>query len=129
MAHFDIPLDIPHAGRIADRLLTLIGRYVEELKLDAPDTVEAAERVWSLLFRFTGEDDNPADAPRIRDEAAALGRQLVDEMERAHVTSDRLGQLVRNYFECLELGEEGAALSLRAGEDPKSLQRPYEEKK
>src|SRR6185436_9834987 len=119
----------PHAGRIADRLLTLIGRYVEELKLDAPDTVEAAERVWSLLFRFTGEDDNPADAPRIRDEAATLGRQLVDEMERAHVTSDRLGQLVRNYFECLELGEEGAALSLRAGEDPKSLQRPYEEKK
>ena len=57
MAHFDIPLDIPHAGRIADRLLTLLGRYVEE--------------------------------------SDAAGAQ---------VTSDRLGQ--------------------RAGEDPRSLQRP-----
>ena len=129
MAHFDIPLDIPHAGRIADRLLTLLGRYTEELSVEAPAAMEAAEKIWSLLFRFTGEDDNPADAPRIRDEAALLGRQLVDEMERAHIASDRLGQLVRNYFECLELGAEGAEISLRAGEDPKSLQRPYEEKK
>src|SRR5262245_4133847 len=126
MAHFDIPLDIPHAGRIADRLLTLIERYVEELGVDGADVIETAEKIWSLLFRFTGEEDNPADAMRIRDEAAALGRQLVDAMERAGVAGDRLGQLVRNYFECLELGEEGAAISLRAGEDPRSLQRPYE---
>ena len=27
-------------------------------------------------------------------------------------------------FECLELGEEGAEISLRAGEDPNSIQRP-----
>jgi len=124
MAHFDIPLDIPHAGRIADRLLTLLGRYAEELRIEAPEALETAEQIWSLLFRFTSEDDNPADAPHIRDEAARLGRQLVDEMERAHITSDRLGQLVRNYFECLELGAEGAEISLRAGEDPRSLQRP-----
>jgi hypothetical protein len=124
MAHFDIPLDIPHAGRIADRLLTLLGRYVEELSLEAPEAIEAAEKIWSLLFRFTGEEDNPADALRIRDEAAALGRRLAAEMERVHIASDRLGQLVRNYFECLELGAEGAEISLRVGEDPKSLQRP-----
>jgi hypothetical protein len=124
MAHFDIPLDIPHAGRIADRLVTLLERYVEEGSVDAPQLVDVAEKIWALLFRFTGEDDNPADALRIRDEAAALGRQLVDEMERANVTGDRLGQLVRNYFECLELGAEGAEISLRAGEDPRSLQRP-----
>ena len=124
MAHFDIPLDIPHAGRIADRLLTLLGRHVEETDIDGAATLETAEKIWSLLFRFTGEDDNPADAARIRDEAAALGRQLVDDMERAHIAGDRLGQLVRNYFECLELGAEGAEISLRAGEDPRSLQRP-----
>ena len=124
MAHFDIPLDIPHAGRIADRLLTLLGRHVEETDIDGAATLETAEKIWSLLFRFTGEDDNPADAERIRDEAAALGRQLVDDMERAHIAGDRLGQFIRNYFECLELGEEGAMISLRAGEDPRSLQRP-----
>jgi hypothetical protein len=83
MAHFDIPLDIPHAGRIADRLLTLLGRYVEELSLEAPAAIEAAEKIWSLLFRFTGEEDNPGDAMRIRDEAAALGRRLAAEMERS----------------------------------------------
>ncbi len=127
MAHFDIPLDIPHAGRIADRLLALIGRHVAELKIDAPGVIEVAEKTWALLFRFTSEEDNPPEAMRIRDEAAELGRQLVDEMERAKVTGDRLGQLVRNYFECLELGAEGAAISLRAGENPNSLQRPYEE--
>lgn len=124
MAHFDIPLDIPHAGRIADRLLSLLGRYIEELSIEAPEALEAAEKIWALLFRFTGEEDNPAGALRIRDQAAILGRQLVDEMERAHIASDRLGQLVRNYFECLELGAEGAEISLRVGEDPKSLQRP-----
>jgi len=124
MAHFDIPLDIPHAGRIADRLLRLLERYGEETDVNAAKVVETAEKIWSLLFRFTGEDDNPAGAMQIREEAATLGRQLVDDMERAHIASDRLGQLVRNYFECLELGAEGAEISLRAGEDPRSLQRP-----
>jgi hypothetical protein len=33
---------------------------------------------------------------------------------------DRLGQLVRNLFECLGLPEEGAALALQCGEDPGS---------
>ena len=124
MAHFDIPLDIPHAGRIADRLLSLLERYTEELNVEAPEVLETAEKIWALLFRFTGGDDNPPDAADIREQAAALGRDLVSEMERAHIASDRLGQLVRNYFECLELGAEGAEISLRAGEDPKSLQRP-----
>src|SRR5262249_2409717 len=124
MAHFDIPLDIPHAGRIADRLLRLLERYGEEMDADAAPVIDTAEKMWSLLFRFTAEDDNPAGAMQIRDEAALLGRQLVDDMERAHIASDRLGQLVRNYFECLELGAEGAEISLRAGEDPRSLQRP-----
>lgn len=72
MAHFDIPLDIPHAGRIADRLLTLLGRHVEETDIDGAATLETAEKIWALLFRFTGEDDNPADATRIREEAAAM---------------------------------------------------------
>jgi hypothetical protein len=53
-----------------------------------------------------------------------LGRQLVDAMEAARLGGDRLGQLVRNLFECLELGKEGAEISLRAGENPGSLQRP-----
>ena len=124
MAHFDIPLDIPHAGRIADRLLSLIGRSLEDLEIDAPALMEKAQHLWTLLFRFTGEEDNPSDALRLRDEAAQLGRELVTEMESAGLASDRLGQLVRNLFECLELGAEGSEISLRAGESLNSLQRP-----
>jgi hypothetical protein len=37
--------------------------------------------------------------------------------------SDRLGQHVRNLFECLGLAEEGAQLSLKCGERPDSPMR------
>lgn len=126
MAHFDIPLDIPHAGRMADRILNLLERHIEDNGLRAGAVLETAEAMSNLLFRYSANDENPegSEAMRIRDEAAALGRQLVDELERANILGDRLGQYVRNYFECLELGEEGARISLRAGEDVRSLQRP-----
>ena len=126
MAHYDIPLDIPHAGRLSDRLLTLIERFVTEMGIDAPELLDTAEQLSNLLFRYAAQDDNPAPAESmaLRDEAAAIGRTLVEQMVAAKVTSDRLGQLVRNFFECLELGEEGAEISLRAGENPNSLQRP-----
>ncbi len=127
MAHFDIPLDLPHAGRIADRLLIIVQRHAEEKEIDAPQAVDAADRLWNLLFRYSGEDDNPPDseAMTVRDEAAAIGRELVDAVVAAKLTSDRLGQLVRNLFECLELGKEGSEISVLAGENPNSLQRPY----
>ena len=126
MAHFDIPLDLPHAGRLADRIVNLLERHAEELGVDASDAIDVAEKMSNLLFRFSANDENPNDdeANSIREEAAGLGRQLVDQLEATNVTSDRLGQYVRNYFECLELGEEGASISLRAGENPNSLQRP-----
>jgi len=124
VAHFEIPLDLPHAGRIADRIVALLGKHAEELGLEVPEVIDTAERLSSFLFRNTSSDDNPPNAMAIRDEAAAMGRQLVDSIEAAHITGDRLGQLVRNLFECLELGKEGAEISLRAGENPSSLQRP-----
>jgi hypothetical protein len=124
--YFDIPLDLPHAGRIAERILDLVEAHLGEQELDAPDLTEAVERLSSALFRFVDADENPPDAEAFiaRDRVAELARKLVDELEAAHIAGDRLGQLVRNLFECLELGEEGAAISLRAGERVDSLQRP-----
>jgi hypothetical protein len=126
MAHFDIPLDLPHAGRLADRILNLIERHTEELEVEAPDAIDCAERLTSLLFRFTDDEVTPngAESLRARDEAAVLGRELVTYIEASPIKSDRLGQYVRNLFECLELGAEGAEISLRAGENPLSVQRP-----
>jgi hypothetical protein len=57
-------------------------------------------------------------------EVVALARKMVDAFERDGIADDRLGQAVRNLFECLELGAEGAEISLRAGENPDSALRP-----
>lgn len=126
MAHFEIPLDLPHAGRLASRIVRLLERHCEELGLDAPEVLDVAERLDVLLSRYVELGENPSDkeAAEAGAKAAELGRQLVAALEAAAIRGDRLGQYVRNLFECLELGKEGAEISLRAGENPDSLQRP-----
>lgn len=123
---FLIPLDLPHAGRIADRIRNLLERHLDEHGLAADDVLGTCERLSRLLWDHTENDENPPEplATETRDAAATLGRRLVDELEAAGIQGDRLGQYVRNLFECLELGDEGATISLRAGENPASLQRP-----
>lgn len=106
--------------------MNLLERHLEENALEANDVMDAAERLSGLLFRYSAQDENPPDeeAMNVRNEAAGLARALVDQLEAAGISGDRLGQYVRNLFECLEMGEEGAQISLRAGENPNSLQRP-----
>lgn len=125
MAHYDIPLDLPHAGRIAGRIVELLERHCEEHGIDAPEVFDRAERLDAMLFRFVEEDENPGDreAVEMQEKAAAVARQLADTLEAAQIAGDRLGQYIRNLFECLELGEEGAQISLRMGEKPDSLMR------
>ncbi|HKB57557.1 MAG TPA: hypothetical protein VKC51_08195 [Lacunisphaera sp.] len=122
VAFFDVPLNLPHAGRIARRLLTVLHSDGHD-KAAAGDT---AEKLLVLLDPYFESEENPRPdaAARVRNQAAVLGRQFVDQVELDKLGHDRLGQCVRNLFECLELGREGAALSLRAGEDPGSMQRP-----
>jgi len=125
-AFVDLPLDLPHAGTIAIR----IQRFLEQRSGDEPPEydllLERAEELVDLLVSSNASGENPPEpaATSTRDEAARLGREMVDMIERLDVGHDRLGQCVRNLFECLSLGEEGAEISLRAGEDPNSLQRP-----
>jgi hypothetical protein len=120
--HFKIPLNLPHAGRIAERILVCLDRE----GLPEPATEKIAQRLAAILEPYLNSEENPRPdlADRVRREAAALGRQLVDHIERNQLGHDRLGQCVRNLFECLELGPEGTVISLRAGENPKSFQRP-----
>ena len=125
LAHYDLPLDLPHAGRIACRILTLLEGHCEEHGIDAPEVFDRAERLDGMLCKYDEEGENPneREGAEVREKAAAVARQLVDELVAARITGDRLGQYIRNLFECLELGEEGAAISLRAGENPDSLMR------
>ncbi len=124
--HFAIPLDLPHAGTIARRIERLLSEGTDAGGVSARGALNLVARLLELLepYRLEGENPTEALARPIVAEAAALGRQLVDEIERRGIGFDRLGQCVRNLFECLELGEEGATISLRAGENPASAQRP-----
>lgn len=126
MSHFDIPLDLPHAGRVASRIVRLLERHCEEHGLEANALLDIAEKLDVMLSQYVQEGENPypLEAQDARDAAADLGRRLVAALEESGIRGDRLGQYVRNLFECLAMGKEGAEISLRAGEDPGSLQRP-----
>jgi hypothetical protein len=126
LPYFQVALNLPHAGRIARRIVPLLPAP------DAPGGAHAAGarqtvgELVRLLDPCLDLDENPPGelGDQVRRYAAALGRRLVDQIERGGFGHDRLGQCVRNLFECLELGREGAGISLRAGENPNSPQRP-----
>ncbi|MBC8101355.1 MAG: hypothetical protein H7Z41_02045 [Cytophagales bacterium] len=124
--YFDLPLNLPHAGRIAERIGRLVEQRAVGVDLRWFRLAETAESLECLLAPYRAAEDDPPDdeAEPVRQRAAEIGRDLVEEIAAQGLGEDRLGQCVRNLFECLALGEEGAALSLRAGEDPRSLQRP-----
>ncbi|MBS0662616.1 MAG: hypothetical protein JSR48_05085 [Verrucomicrobia bacterium] len=120
--YFQVALNLPHAGRVARRILLLLPHQDSS----ADPLRNTALSLETLLAPYLELDDNPGGtvAQKVREQAAVLGRKLVDQIEQQKVGHDRLGQCVRNLFECLELGQEGAVISLRAGENPKSFQRP-----
>jgi hypothetical protein len=126
MAYFDLPLNLPHAGRIAARICRLIESRAVGDDLRYFQLSEMAEQLETLLRPYCITDDDPPEdeAEPVRQQAAELGRELVDRIQRLGIGEDRLGQCIRNLFECLAMGEEGADISLRAGENPRSLQRP-----
>ncbi len=128
IAYNQLPLDLPHAGRIALRLCRVIQNRAEDsITPGYEEAWELAAELNELLFPCRQRDEasaTVAESEALRQDAAALGRRLAEELERHRIGDDRIGQCVRNLFECLEMGREGAMLSLRAGENPRSLQRP-----
>jgi hypothetical protein len=116
--HDDLPLNLEHAETVAGRIKFHLARTGDEAVSDL------AVDVWEALAMRPMHDPPRDEALRLRDAVAAMARRLVEEIARAGLGSDRLGQSVRNLFECLELGQEGATLGLRAGENRNSMQRP-----
>lgn len=123
---FHFALNLPHAGRIARRIVLLTARAGPGYGAASEAIQRTARAMEELLAPCMELDENPAGdlAASIRDRAAELGRKLVEQIECERAGHDRLGQCVRNFFETLELGREGAVISLRAGENPRSMQRP-----
>ena len=121
---FHVALNLPHAGRTARRIVPQLPEKAEDSGADAYAARLLAFELVELLDPYLDSDENPPIelGTKVRDRAASLGRRLVDHIERGKLGHDRLGQCVRNLFECLELGREGAEISLRAGENPHSVQ-------
>ncbi len=125
--HFSIPLNLPHAGKIAVRIHDIVEVRANHDGDEYEDAMAIVKRTMILLDPYLRSGENPGaeECARVTEEAAFLGRAMVEAIVDAGIVGDRIGQCIRNYFECLELGVEGAEISLRAGENPKSLQRPY----
>ena len=123
---FDIPLNLPHAATVASRILYHLNRVQQVHPGKGSDAVALAADLADVLrmYKFQDENPPPEEAKSVVEEAAKLGRALVDAIERGGCGDDRLGQTIRNLFECLALGQEGAQLSLRTGENPDSALRP-----
>ena len=125
MAFYQVPRNLPHAA-------TIVRRIEYRLRSSGVEETPENEQLWmrveqlhSLIGKYEGGED-PADVvgDQVAEEAAGAGRELVIEIEKQGLAEDRLGQAIRNLFECLGFPEEGANISLRAGEDPNSLMRP-----
>jgi hypothetical protein len=117
-----VRINLPHARTIVDRVgrtLEALGAFGHEANGGAQPLAAALAELERNLRPF---DADPAaeEALVAADDAAGRARSLVEAISAAHCLSDRLGQHVRNLFECLGLPEEGAELSLRCGERPDS---------
>lgn len=115
-------INLPHAQ-------TVLGRIVRSLSIQhTPPYDETALPVLlaelDRRLRPYWEDPPAGQAVAAADAVAEVARRMVDEIEAVGYRGDRLGQCVRNLFECLGLAEEGAELSLRCGERPDSPLRP-----
>jgi hypothetical protein len=117
-----VRINLPHARTIVERIgrtLDVLGAFSHEANGGAQPVSEALAELGGTLRPFD-TDPIAEEALRAADEAAAKGRVLVDTIAESGCQSDRLGQHVRNLFECLGLPAEGAELSLRCGERPDS---------
>ena len=113
---FNVPVDLQHAH-------TVVGRIQHILLQSATDdsaprlSLERLGRIEELLQSSRSEEE-------VCKMASAEARLLVADIQLEGVKSDRIGQRMRNLFELLGLGREGAEIGLLCGENPNSLQRP-----
>jgi hypothetical protein len=120
-----VRINLPHARTIIQRIarsMEALGGFRDGENGGALGLHEAFE---ALEQEARPYDEDPAmeDALRAADQVALRARALVQAILATPFRGDRLGQGVRNLFECLGLAEEGAKLSLDCGEHPDSLLR------
>ena len=119
IAYFDLPLNLQHAGNIAFRIARLLESRGYTTEAATIPLLEKAQSLEDLLLPYRLSDDDPdaEEAEIVRQAAATQARAIVAEVERVGVGEDRLGQCLRNLFECMEMGPRGGdTIFARRGE-------------
>ena len=117
-----VQINLPHARTIVQRVgrtLEVLGAFAEAANGGAVALHAAFEGLEGAVREFD-EDPKAEEAIAAADVVADKARTLVEAILATSCRSDRLGQHVRNLFECLGLPEEGAQASLKCGERPDS---------
>ncbi|HET8647135.1 MAG TPA: hypothetical protein VFO85_16680 [Vicinamibacteria bacterium] len=113
-----VNLNLPHSRTIVARIwrsLEALGAFTEQGNGSGTALALALEALEEQTRPY--EEDPPLEqALAAADAIAERARELVAAILETPARSDRLGQHVRNLFECLGLPEEGAARSLECGE-------------
>lgn len=113
-----VSVNLPHARTIAARIgrsLEALGAFGEDSNGGAIALARAFEELGDALREF--DEDPPFEAAlAAADAVAERARALVSAILASPVRGDRLGQFVRNLFECLGLADEGRRRSLDCGE-------------
>ncbi|HJS59995.1 MAG TPA: hypothetical protein VKA01_17945 [Vicinamibacteria bacterium] len=113
-----VSVNLPHARTIAARIgrsLEALGAFGEDSNGGAIALARAFEDLGDALREF--DEDPPFEAAlAAADAVAERARALVSAILASPVRGDRLGQFVRNLFECLGLADEGRRRSLDCGE-------------
>jgi hypothetical protein len=113
-----VHLNLPHSRTIIARIwrsLEALGAFGAQANGSGNALALALEALEETARPF--EEDPPIEqALAGADAIAEKGRALVAAILATPARGDRLGQFVRNLFECLGLADEGAALSLECGE-------------
>ena len=115
-------INLPHAQTIVGRLIYYLAQRPEP----EPGKVDVRDLLDELEKELSPYDVDPP-MPEALAAAIALGekaRAVADQIVLAGYRGDRLGQCVRNLFECLGYLEEGAQRSLECGERSDSPLRP-----
>jgi hypothetical protein len=119
-----VHINLPHARTVLARIGRMLD-FLGAMREEAPGGPALQAAFQGIERAAEPYDEDPALAAAIdaADALAERARELVAALLATPLRSDRLGQHVRNLFECLGLPEEGAELSLRCGEKPDSMMR------
>src|SRR5258708_4897996 len=119
-----VHINLPHSRTALSRIRRML-EFLHALAEDAAGGPALHATFQALEREAEPYDEDPALAAAIAaaDALAERARTLVEALLQTPMRSDRLGQHVRNLFECLGLPEEGALLPLQCCERADSLVR------